>query len=72
MRPIRPEYPRFDHLRLIERDPMQIAHLRAVLERGGLQDVVMEHEADDSCCRREPWPATLAACLCRSSTEARQ
>lgn len=63
MRPIPKSSPRFDHLELIRRDPMTVARLRATLERGGLLDVELLHESDDSCCRKEPWPATLAACL---------
>jgi hypothetical protein len=72
MRPIKHQPPVFDHLDLIRREPMTIARLKATLERGGLLDVQLLHEADDSCCLHEPWPATLAACLCRSSAEARQ
>lgn len=72
MRPAPVGSPIFDHLDLVRRDPLTIARLKATLERGGLLDVQLLHEADDSCCRREPWPATLAACLCRQpTTEAR-
>ncbi len=75
MRPIKHQPPVFDHLDLIRRDPMTIARLRATIERGGLQDVQLLHEHDDSCCRKEAWIATFAACLCdreQVQTEARQ
>lgn len=67
--------PTFRHVDLIARDAMTVARLRASLERGGLQDVQLLHESDDSCCRKEAWIATFAACLCdreQVQTEVRQ
>jgi hypothetical protein len=54
----------FDHLRLVNRDPRELARFRGYLlglSAGDVQDVQVLHEADDSCCAREPWNLTAAA-----------
>ncbi len=56
--------PKFDHLLLVQRHPLEVARFVALVKRemaagGGLQRLHIEHEADNSCCRREPWAATL-------------
>lgn len=55
----------FDHLDLVDREPITCERLRSTvrLGRGTVLDLDVMHEADDSCCRREPWLVTLAAVL---------
>jgi hypothetical protein len=53
-----------DHARLVARQPRELKRLRRFLleaTAGSLTELAVEHKADDSCCRREPWNATLAA-----------
>jgi hypothetical protein len=58
----------FDHLLLVARHRIEVQRLRSFVrrvagERGALLDLDVEHEADGSCCAREPWPVTLLALL---------
>jgi hypothetical protein len=66
--------PTFRHVDLIARDPMTVARLRASLERGDMLEIVIDHEDDDACCRREPFAVSLTAALCGkpAPVEARQ
>lgn len=53
---------KFDHLKLVRRDPEELGRLLAAL-RGAARSgtlLVSEtyHESDDSCCREEPWEET--------------
>lgn len=56
----------FDHLKLVQRHPVELARLRQFLLTRGIGDAdhtTIEHEADDSCCAccaREAWNDTLA------------
>jgi hypothetical protein len=52
-----------DHLLLVRRDVQEVAKFRRFLESQGRGDVgalAVAHEEDGSCCRREPWAATLS------------
>jgi hypothetical protein len=54
----------FDHLRLVNRQPHEMKRYRRFLlglQPGDVAQPVIEHEANGSCCRKEPWPATVAA-----------
>jgi hypothetical protein len=57
----------FDHLKLVRRDLREVTRYRRYLSgmagAGCLAECMVEHEADDSCCRREPWNVTLDALL---------
>lgn len=57
----------FDHRLLAQRHPVEVGRLRAFIARMRGEPLVLaihvEHEADDSCCRMEPWPSTLAALI---------
>jgi hypothetical protein len=53
----------FDHLKLIRGDLAEMKRYRTMLlsqQTGGMMEAGIMHEADDSCCRREPWNDTLA------------
>ncbi|HYT92224.1 MAG TPA: hypothetical protein VEL76_26145 [Gemmataceae bacterium] len=56
--------PKFDHLRLVKRDPAEVqrfaTHLRNA-QIGEMKELAIEHEHDDSCCDIEPWNATALA-----------
>jgi hypothetical protein len=56
---------RFDHQRLVRRDPAEVKKLRAFLgaRRGTVSEMAVVHEHDNRCCKRESWPRTLAAVL---------
>jgi hypothetical protein len=60
-----------DHLRVLRNDVYRhrvVRRLRGLLV--GAWDVDVMHEADGSCCRRQPWPRTLRSLtdeLCRTS-----
>jgi hypothetical protein len=52
-----------DHLKLIDGDPAEMKKLRTFImgtQAGDVTETVIMHEADGSCCQREPWNATLA------------
>jgi hypothetical protein len=54
----------FDHQKLVDRDPREVRRVRAWLksaENGNCIEVVTLHEADNSCCAREPWNDTISA-----------
>jgi hypothetical protein len=53
----------FDHLKLVGRQPREVKKFRRYLlgvPKGELQHLVIEHEHDNACCRREEWPRTLS------------
>ena len=53
----------FDHLKLVLRDNREMQRFRSVLMGAGIgvvQEFSIEHESDNSCCRKEPWNDTLA------------
>jgi hypothetical protein len=55
---------RFDHLLLAKRDPREVKRFRGYLvglTAGKFTEIAVEHEDNGSCCRREPWNATVAA-----------
>ncbi len=52
----------FDHLKLVKRDPVELARFREFLLGGQIgiwDEVKISHERNESCCRREPWNETL-------------
>lgn len=52
-----------DHQRLVERNLEEVNKLRRYLlglQDGGLTEMAIAHERDDSCCKREPWNRTFA------------
>jgi hypothetical protein len=52
-----------DHLQLVRRDVREVSKLRTWLlsvQAGTVEHVVVLHEADNSCCRQERWPVTMA------------
>jgi hypothetical protein len=54
----------FDHLRLVKRQPTEVARFRRYLLSampGDLREVAVFHEDDGSCCRREQWHETASA-----------
>lgn len=54
----------FDHLKLIRREPRELARFRrylASIGRSEMTELAVMHEADNGCCRREPWNRTLAS-----------
>jgi hypothetical protein len=57
----------FDHLKLVRRDLREVTRYRRYLSgmsgAGRLVEFMVEHEADDRCCRREPWNVTQEALL---------
>jgi hypothetical protein len=51
-----------DHMKLVGRQPREMKRLRRYLlglQEGEEDPLEVEHEADDSCCRREAWPVTM-------------
>jgi hypothetical protein len=57
----------FDHLKLVQHDVREVKRFRDYLLRlqgsGTVEEMGVQHENDDSCCQREPWPATQAQLL---------
>jgi hypothetical protein len=54
----------FDHLKLVRRQPTEVARFRRFLLSalpGDVTDVAILHEDDGRCCRRETWEATAEA-----------
>lgn len=50
-----------DHLKLVDGDLQELKKLRTCLlgtQIGEMTSLLVEHEADGSCCRREGWLAT--------------
>ncbi len=52
---------KIDHLEVVRSGEYVevIADRLAALPRGRASALTVIHERDDSCCRREPWPASL-------------
>ena len=59
------EYRPLDHKRLALRRRNEVARAVSIYTHvePGLSMVTIMHEADDSCCKREPWPDTMAFIL---------
>jgi hypothetical protein len=59
----------FDHRLLAQRHPVEVARFRVYLARlvtpgqATAVEMMVEHEADGTCCLMEPWPVTLAVVL---------
>ncbi len=56
----------FDHLKLVRRDPDELARFRRWVlsgQPGDLEHVAVLHDADGNCCRREPWNKTAATII---------
>ena len=54
----------FDHMRLVKRHPTELRRFRSWLLSavpGDLEQVVIEHEPNGNCCKRESWNQTAAA-----------
>jgi hypothetical protein len=54
----------FDHERLVMRHPTEMRRFRSWLLGAGsgtAEQIVVAHEDDHSCCRRESWNLTAAA-----------
>lgn len=49
-----------DHMRLVKRKPKEIAKWLRSVKRGSVTELTVEHEANDSCCKREAWLVTQA------------
>lgn len=52
----------FDHLKLTRRNAREVERFRRFVcgaPRGKLTHLGVMHEADGSCCRKEPWPRTI-------------
>jgi hypothetical protein len=51
----------FDHMKLVNRQPREMKRFRKyLLERQAeLEEIAIGHEADFSCCKREPYAITL-------------
>jgi hypothetical protein len=57
---------RFDHLKLVRRHPTELRRFRSWLlsaRPGNLEQVVIEHEANNACCRKEAWNDTAASII---------
>jgi hypothetical protein len=56
----------FDHEKLVKRKPTELARFRRWVlsgQAGELEQVIIEHENDHSCCRREVWNQTATAII---------
>jgi hypothetical protein len=56
----------FDHLKLVKRDPRELARFRRWVlsgEPGRLENVAVVHESDHKCCKRELWSQTAASII---------
>jgi hypothetical protein len=56
----------FDHLKLARRQPTELARFRRWVlgaRPGDLERVVIEHETNGSCCKREAWNTTVASII---------
>lgn len=56
----------FDRMKLVHRDPREMASFRRWVlsgQPGRLEGVVVLHEHDNRCCRREPWNQTAASVI---------
>jgi hypothetical protein len=59
-------HPPLDHWRLVRRKPAEVERLRRIFSSPeGANDLTVMHDAPSPvvgrCCKREPWPVTLAA-----------
>jgi hypothetical protein len=65
----------FDHQKLVDRNPRELKRLRrfllAIQPGDVLCDVFVLHERDDSCCKAEPWNATMLALFAAINPPAR-
>lgn len=54
----------FDHKKLVARKICEVARMRTFLlsaTKGTMDEIVIDHEADDSCCKKESWVETWLA-----------
>jgi hypothetical protein len=61
-----------DHMKLVGRQPREIKRLRKLLleqQAGEVRGFTVEHEVDDSCCKKEPWPVTMLTLAGRADSE---
>ncbi len=51
-----------DHMRLVRRRRTEVERFQRLFRDvvPGISDLTILHEADDSCCKREPWLTTFA------------
>jgi hypothetical protein len=56
----------FDHEKLVKRKPTELARFRRWVlsgRPGELERVIVEHESNGSCCRKEAWNTTAASII---------
>ncbi|HWG41339.1 MAG TPA: hypothetical protein VN688_01035 [Gemmataceae bacterium] len=56
----------FDHLKLVRRQPTEMARFRRWLleaQPGQYSELIILHERDGRCCRRESWAETSATII---------
>jgi hypothetical protein len=56
----------FDHLKLVRRNLTELHRYRRFvlgMTRGEVTEIAIEHEADNRCCKLEPWAVTNAYIL---------
>ena len=64
----------FDHLMLAQRHPIEVQRMRSFLIRlwcgpPQVMEFDIEHEADGSCCRLEPWSQTMETVLAEVTSD---
>jgi hypothetical protein len=52
-----------DHQKLLDRSRDELRRFRNALRKRPRRRFVIDHSPDDSCCRAEPWPATIGRVL---------
>ena len=63
-----PLMPSFEHWRLVRRHLIEVERFRSLLRLAArdpsvLHHLRVEHDDNERCCRREPWPTTMASLL---------
>jgi len=56
----------FDHMKLVRRAPAEVARFRRFILGvlpGEPERVIIEHETNGSCCKREAWNTTAASII---------
>jgi hypothetical protein len=57
---------KFDHAKLVRRDPVELARFRRWVlsgQAGDLEAVAVVHDRDGRCCKSEPWSQTAAVII---------